>query len=289
MAKTIISESRLNQLIQEAFDEVMMESLEDEGKLGDLARGAWDGIKKGAQAVGNAYNSAKDTVDKNGGLLNTVAKAAGNMKNKWNNAVDTYRNAAAGLTDNPSQGSYAIDSNAANAANASNNNNNDGGFKLGSEPQPFPMNTAENPQNGETQQGARQNGQQGEQNAQQNQQGGQQGQQQAQSPTLIKKNASMILQKAGFTFDKKSKQWLDAKGVPATKSRSQNVKYWLQQFNNASAKNTTQSQQPSAQGAQQQQQPATQGAQQQQQPATQGAVSESLIRKAVKEAIEKYK
>lgn len=284
MAKTIISESRLNQLIQEAFDEVMMESLEDEGKLGDLARGAWNGIKKGAQAVGNIYNRAKDTVDKNGGLLNTVAKAAGNMKNKWNNAVDTYRNAAAGLTDNPSQGSYAIDSNAVNAANASTNNNNDSGFKLSSEPQPFPMSTAENPQNAETQQGAQQNGQQGqqngqqgEQNAQQNQQGGQQGQQQTQSPAFIKKNASIILQNAGFKFDKKSNQWLNAKGIPATKSRSQNVKYWLQQFYDASAKNTTQRQQPSAQGTQQQQ------------PATRGAVSESLIKKAVKEAIEKYK
>lgn len=253
MGKVIISESRLKELVAESLEEVLMESMEDEGALGDFARNAWNGIKSGAQAVGNAAQKAGQWVKDNGGLAglagqayqgarNTVANAkknfeAGRLKQRAKNVdfnpMTSYENRygeefadkmRAQRGDNYGQNRYDT---MVKAWGGDGNKNGEQSQSTvpangNTDPMPLPQNTSA--QNAQTQNGG---GQAPEQQAQGNAQ-------QGQSPYLMKKNAALILQNAGFTFDKKSKQWMNANGVPATKSRSKNVQNSLQQFQNAS-------------------------------------------------------
>ena len=68
MSKIIISEQRLNALINECVEEVMIE----EG----IAQNVWNGVKKGAQAVGGAFKRFGQHV-KSDGLIGAVADAKG--------------------------------------------------------------------------------------------------------------------------------------------------------------------------------------------------------------------
>ena len=82
MPKFTITESRLNELISESIDEVLMESLEDEGKLGDFARGVYNKAKGGLQKAGQ-YLKDKGVAGAAADLYYGARYGLQNAKKNW--------------------------------------------------------------------------------------------------------------------------------------------------------------------------------------------------------------
>ena len=84
MGKIIISEQRLNALINECIEEVMIE----EG----IVQNAWNGIKKGAQAVGNGVKKfVKDPVGTAASVKGWYDQTKNRMQNRWKEAYNIAR------------------------------------------------------------------------------------------------------------------------------------------------------------------------------------------------------
>ena len=86
MSKFVISEERLNQLINESINEVI-----DESWLGDR----WNGIKQGAKKVGGAIKRGYQNFRKNGGVAGAVGGAYQRARNKVANAKKDFEFARA--------------------------------------------------------------------------------------------------------------------------------------------------------------------------------------------------
>lgn len=91
MPKFTITESRLNELISESIDEVLMESLEDEGKLGDFARGVYNKAKGGLQKAGQ-YLKDKGVAGAAADLYYGARYGLQNAQKKWE-AAKLYQRA----------------------------------------------------------------------------------------------------------------------------------------------------------------------------------------------------
>lgn len=84
MGKFIISEQKLNALINECIEEVMIE----EG----IGQNVWNGIKKGAQAVGNGVKKfVKDPVGTAAGVKGWYDQTKNRMQNRWKEAYNIAR------------------------------------------------------------------------------------------------------------------------------------------------------------------------------------------------------
>lgn len=87
MGKIIISEQKLNTLINECVEEVMLE----EG-FRDTVGKAWNGIKQGAQAVGNGVKKfAKDPVGTAASVKGWYDQTKNRMQNRWKEAYNIAR------------------------------------------------------------------------------------------------------------------------------------------------------------------------------------------------------